>query len=394
MEDWLSEKIGSLALSATAEVDNLVKSMKQEGVRDIVSMGVGEPCFDTPDNIKKAAYEALKAGKTKYEPTAGNYELREAICEKFKQENNIHVDVSDVIATPGGKFGIFLAFQAVLSEKDRVMILDPAWVSYEPAARIASAGVVRVPTSEVERFQPDVEAIERAMDKSVKIIVINSPNNPTGAVYDASIIRSIVKLASDNDVLVLSDETYEYLIYEGTHYSPGSEFDNVITVNSFSKSHAMTGWRLGYLTAPQDILEGMIKVYQHSASCATSLAQYGGIEALKSEESREARGRMLQGYEERRALMLSLIRQSAFFDCSVEPSGTFYCFPSYNFKQDSVEFAKKLLEEVHVATVPGGAFGEAGEGHLRLSYATEPRLIEEGFERMEDYLGSNKHVPS
>lgn len=383
----LSGKIASLAHSATEEVDNSVKAMQRAGIDDIVSLGVGEPCFDTPDNIKDAACKALQAGKTKYEPTAGDYELREAICDKFKQDNGIDVGVDDIVVTAGGKFGIFLAFQAVLSEKDRVMLLDPSWVSYEPAARIAGAGIVRVATSEAEGFQPNVEAIQRAMDSSVKIIVINSPNNPTGAVYSSSTIRSIVKMARDNGTLVLSDEIYEYLIYEGEHYSPGSEFDNVITVNGFSKSHAMTGWRLGYVTAPKDVLEGMIKVYQHSTSCVTAFAQAGGIEALRSEESRKAMEQMVRGYAERRALALDLIRDSEVFHCSVEPSGAFYCFPSYSHNKPSLEFSKELLEKVHVATVPGSAFGECGEGHLRLSYSTTLARINEAFHSIHALLG-------
>lgn len=390
MKKWLSQKVETLEHSATEEVDNLVKRMKQSGIKDIVSLGVGEPCFDTPDNIKEAACAALRHGKTKYEPTAGDYELREAICEKFKRENGIAATVEDIIVTAGGKFAIFLAFQAVLSEGDRVMILDPAWVTYEPAARIAGATVVRVPCKEEEGFQPDIGRIRRAMDDSVKIIVINSPCNPTGAVYDPPTIREIVKLAWDHHALILSDEVYEYLRYDGEHYSPASEFDNVITVNAFSKSHAMTGWRLGYVTGPKDVLEGMIKVYQHSTSCVTAFAQPGAIEALTGEESRKASQRMVEGYAERRTLMLKHIRESDFFNCQVEPAGAFYCFPSYNLNKPSAELAKELLEEVHVATVPGAAFGQCGGGHLRLSYATELDLISEAFTRMESFYERNK----
>jgi len=385
MRKWLSKKIEKLEPSATEEVDNLVKRMKQSGVTDIVSLGVGEPCFDTPENIKNAACEALKAGKTKYEPTAGDYELREAICEKFKRDNGIDVGVDDVVVTAGGKFGIFLAFQAVLSEKDRVMILDPAWVTYEPAARIAGASVIRIPCKEVNGFQPDIGRIRQAMDDSVRIIVINSPCNPTGAVYEPSTIREIVKVARDYDALVLADEVYEYLRYAGEHYSPASEYDNVITVNAFSKSYAMTGWRLGYVTGPKDVVQGMIKVYQHSTSCVTAFAQSGGIEALRSEESRKASQQMVKGYAERRALMLKHIRESDFFNCSIEPAGAFYCFPSYNLNKPSAKLAQELLEKVHIATVPGSAFGECGEKHLRLSYATELHLISEAFSRIETF---------
>lgn len=382
----ISRKIAALAPSATEEVDNEVKRLQRSGIADIISLGVGEPCFDTPQNIKRAAWEALQAGKTKYEPTAGDYELREEICKKLKRENGINAKAEDIIVTAGAKFAIFLAFQAVLEEKDRLMLLDPAWVTYEPAAKIAGASVVRVPCKEEDGFQPDIGRIKEAMDDSIKMIVVNSPCNPTGAVYDPSTIREIVKLARDNGALVLSDECYEYLIYEGEHYSPASEFDNVITVNAFSKSYAMTGWRLGYATGPKEVLEGMLKIYQHSTSCVTAFAQAGAIEALRSKESQQAVKRMVEGYKERRAVMLKLIQQSEFFDLSVEPQGAFYCFPSYRLKKSSVEFAKELLEEVHVATVPGAAFGECGEGHLRLSYATSVENIIEAFERIESYL--------
>ncbi len=386
MGSLLSEKIANLESSATEGVANMVKKMRQKGIKDIISLGAGEPCFDTPDNIKNAACEALKMGKTKYEPTAGDYELREEICKKFKRDNNIHIGVDDVIVTSGSKFAIFLAFQAVLTEKDSVMLLDPAWVSYEAAARIAGAGCVRVNTSEAEDFQPDVEAIEKAMNDSIKIVVINSPNNPTGAVYNESTVRSIIKIARDHRALVLCDEIYEYLIYEGKHCSLGSEFDNVITVNGFSKSHAMTGWRLGYVTAPKEVLEGMIKIYQHSTSCVTAFAQAGAIEALRNDKSRQATKWMVKEYEERRALMTELIRQSDFFTCSTAPQGAFYYFPSYHPKKSSIELSKQLLEETHVATVPGIAFGECGEGHLRLSYAASKEDILEAFERMESFL--------
>jgi len=386
MRNVLSEKIAQLEPSATEEVDNTVKKMQRNGVKDIVSLGVGEPCFDTPINIKNAAWEALKAGKTKYEPTAGDYELREEICKKLKRDNNIDVGVDDVIVTAGGKFAIYLAFQAVLEKGDQVMILDPAWVTYEPAVRIAGAGVVRVASSETDGFQPNLKAIRKAMNNSVKIMVINSPCNPTGAVFEESTIRKITNMAREQGALLLSDEIYEYLIYEGEHYSPGSEFDNVITINGFSKSHAMTGWRLGYVTAPREILEGMIKIYQHSVSCVTAFAQAGAVEALRTEESRQAMKRMVEGYKERRAIMMKLIQQSQFFDCSTAPQGAFYCFPSYRLQKPSVEFAKELLEKSHVATVPGAAFGECGEGHLRLSYATSTDLISEAFKRMETFL--------
>ncbi|MBW2057119.1 MAG: pyridoxal phosphate-dependent aminotransferase [Deltaproteobacteria bacterium] len=386
MRGFLSERIARLEPSATGEIDNSVKEMRQRGVTDIVSLGAGEPCFDTPENIVDAACTALRSGRTKYHPTAGDYDLREEISRKLKEKNHIEAGVDEIIVTPGGKFAIYLAFQAVLEPGDRVAILDPAWVTYEPAARMAGGDVVRIPTSESDGFEPDPERIRQEMDRSFRIVVINSPCNPTGTVFNRSTIHEIAEIARDHGALLLSDEIYEYIIYEGEHYSPGSEFDNVITVNGFSKSHAMTGWRLGYVTGPKQVLEGMIKIYQHSVSCVTAFAQAGAIEALRSEASKRAARQMLEGYRERRALMVGLIDESEFFECRRAPQGTFYCFPSYRSRRPSVELSKALLEQTHVATVPGAAFGECGEGHVRLSYATSPDQIHEAFRRMEAFF--------
>jgi len=386
MKKYLSDVMASLEPSATEEVDNVVARMRREGVTDIVSLGVGEPCFDTPDNIKQAACDALWKGATKYQPTAGSYELREAISLKLSRENGIQADVDDIIVTAGGKFAIYLSFQAVLQPGDQIMLLDPAWVTYEPAAKMAGAEVIRIPTKAEAGFQPDLEAVRRALNPSVKLIVVNSPCNPTGALFDQTVLRALARITQENGSLLLSDEVYEYQVYDGECYSPGSEFDHIITVNAFSKSHAMTGWRLGYVTAPKEILEGMIKIYQHSTSCVTAFAQHGAIEALTSDESKQAAMQMREGYRERRELMLTLIDRSDFFELKATPQGAFYCFPSYRLDMSSVDLAKALLEEVHVATVPGGAFGVCGEGYLRLSYATSMELISEGFERMNEFF--------
>lgn len=386
IEKMLSKVIEQLEPSATEEVDNAVKRMKQSGVDDIVSLGVGEPCFDTPDNIKKAACDALWAGETKYQPTAGSYELREEICKKFERKNGIKVGVDDIIVTAGGKFSIYLAFQAVLEKGDQIILLDPAWVTYEPAAKMAGADVIRVPTDSTRGFQPDLAAIRKAMNPAVKILVVNSPCNPTGALFEKSAIKELAKITRENRALLLSDEVYEYQLYDGKFYSPGSEFDHVITVNAFSKSHAMTGWRLGYMTGPKKVLEGMIKIYQHSTSCVTAFAQNGALEALRSEVSRQAVEEMTKGYAERRAVMIKLIEESEFFELTNEPQGAFYCFPSYRMDIPSLELSKALLEKVHVATVPGAAFGACGEGYLRFSYATSIELISEGFERMGTFF--------
>jgi len=383
MPHWLSKRVATLEHSATEEVDNLVKQMRRDGITDIVSLGVGEPCFDTPEHLKLATWKALQAGKTKYEPTAGDYDLREAIAGKLKAKNGIDASPEDILVTAGGKFGIFLAFQAVLEQGDAVLLLDPAWVTYEQAARLAGASVIRVPCGRDSGFQPDVDRIRCAMDRAVKVVVINSPCNPTGAVYRPDVVRKIVELAREQDALVLSDEVYEYLLYEGETYSPAADYDGVITVNAFSKTYAMTGWRLGYVTGPREVVEGMVKVYQHSTSCVTSFAQAGATEGLQSPLSGPAVQAMLDGYRRRRGVMLDLIARSQFLECLVPPQGAFYCFPRVKLAVGSAELARRLLEEAHVATVPGMAFGPSGEGHLRLSYATTEEALREAFPRME-----------
>ncbi|MEN6370270.1 MAG: pyridoxal phosphate-dependent aminotransferase [Thermotogota bacterium] len=382
MRQALSTKVASIASSATEEVDNALKTLLREGAKDVISLGVGEPCYDTPENIKRAACEALAAGKTKYELTAGDFALREAICSKLTKENGIVAAVQDVMVTPGAKYAIYLAFQAMLEPGDRVLLLDPAWVSYEPAAQMAGAGVVRVPSSPVEGFQPDLDRVAACLDDSIRVVVVNSPCNPTGAVFPPETVRSIVRMAKDRGAYVLSDEIYERLNYGAERYSPASEFDNVITVNGFSKSYAMTGWRLGYVAAPRGILKGMLKITQHSTSCVTAFAQAGALEALTSAESASAADEMVRGFATRRSLMVERIQASGYLRCAHEPLGAFYCFPSFQSNEPSVDLAKALLEETHVATVPGSAFGSCGEGHLRLSYAASEEDIREAFARM------------
>jgi len=381
----VARKVAQLELSATDEVDNIVKRMRRAGIDDIISLGGGEPCFDTPDNIQAAAQRAMQGGKTKYETTTGDYGLREAIAKKLGRENGIWARPEDVIVTPGGKFAIYLAFQSVLEPGDRVMVLEPAWVSYKSMAQLAGAEIVAVECPASAGFQPDLDVVEAAMDSCVKFIVVNSPNNPTGAVYDAETLRGLGRIAQRYGALLLCDEVYEVLLYDGRLYSPASEFENVVTVNSFSKSYAMTGWRLGYATGPQEILEGMVKIYQHSATCVTAFAQAGALEALSSEDSRRASQQMMTGYKERRDLTMELQERSTFFDC-VAPQGAFYTFPSYGLSMPSLELATKLLEEAHVATVPGAAFGACGEGFLRLCYSTSKEELVEAFDRMETFF--------
>lgn len=379
----LSSRTKQLEPSATAEISNLVSNKQRKGI-DIIQLAEGEPDFDTPSNIKRAAYEALEEGKTKYQPTKGDYELRKAIQDKLKETNSINTDPGHIMVTPGAKFGIYLAFQALLDKGDSIMLLEPSWVTFAPAATLAGASVIKIRLDRNNGFRPDLEKIEEKMDNSVKLIVLNSPCNPTGTVYEMSTIKRIAQLVENNNAFVLSDELYEDLIFEGSHYSPGSEFDNVITISGFSKSFAMTGWRLGYTVAPKKIIDGMEKIYQHSTTCVNSFSQAGALEALVSDESQEVLREMFNKYKSRRSLIMSLIDDSTLFTCD-KPQGTFYCFPEYDADISSLDLAKELLEQVNVATVPGAAFGKGGEGHLRLCYATSEEDISEAFERIEDF---------
>lgn len=380
----LSQKVRNLKPSATEEVDNEVKRLRREGV-EIISLGAGEPDFDTFQGIRDATIKALNAGMTHYEQTKGAYELREALTGKFKKENNITADPEDIILTAGAKFSIYLAAQALLEKGDTMMLLDPAWVSYESIAALSEAGTTRIATKPEEGFIPDLDVITEQMDKSTKMIIVNSPSNPTGAVYPRKVLKGIAEIAGDNGSYVLSDEIYERMIYEGEHYSPGSEYDNVITINGFSKSYAMPGWRLGYVHASSEIIEAMVKIYQHSTTCVTKFTQPGALEALTSEESEKFVQHMVGEYKKRRDFIMGLIDKSEVFSCK-KPNGAFYVFPSYNVKMSSVEFAKKLLREAHVATVPGSAFGECGEYCLRIAYVVPNEKIEEAFANIENCL--------
>ncbi len=382
----LSSKVNSLERSATDEIDNVVKQMKRAGINDIVSFGGGEPVFDTPMVAVNATIASLRAGKTKYEPTAGDYELRDEISKKLKRQNNVDAPLEQVVVTPGGKFGLYLAFQAVLEPGDKVVVLDPAWVSYEPMATLAGARVVHVPSYEIDCWQPNLDRVRAAMDEHVRFLVVNSPNNPTGAVYPKEVIQDLTRLAQQYGALVISDEIYEDMIYTGEHYSPAADFENVITINGFSKCFAMTGWRLGYVVAPPEIVEGMIKIYQHSATCVNAFAQAGAIEALRSPEARQETLRMTAGYKERAELITRLLNESGFFRVEM-PAGAFYSFPAFTFRKSSLEVASRLLQKAHIATVPGSAFGVCGEGYLRLSYSTSKEAIVEAFERIQKFAG-------
>ena len=377
-----SSRLQRVEESATIRVANLANKLRQEG-KDIISFSLGEPDFDTPKHICDAASEAMYAGETHYTPSAGIPELREAIAEKLRKENSLDVTASNVLVTPGAKQAIFEIMMSVLDDDDEAILFDPAWVSYDPAIKFAGANTVWVPTDPLDGFNPI--DIEEHVSEKTKLIVINTPGNPTGAVYDRSVLKNIADVAIDNDILVLSDEIYEKIIYDKEHLSIGSfegMHDRTITVNGFSKAYAMTGWRLGYVAASPDIFNGMIKIQSHSVSSATSFVQYGGVAALKGPQDPVTE--MVEKFRSRRDVLVDGLNALG-IKCQ-KPGGAFYAFADVSEYGNGDDIAEKLLMEAHVAVTSGSAFGESGNDFVRISYATSLERIEEGLARIESVL--------
>jgi len=376
----ISPRVRRMPQSATMKITDIAANLRREG-RDIISFSLGEPDFETPENIKKAAKIALDRGETHYTQGSGILELREVIAEKLKTDNGLDVTSSDVLVTTGAKQAIFEAICTLIDEGDEVLLFDPAWVSYEAIVKFAGGKPVMVPVYERDGYTP-IE-FESRITKETKLLILNSPCNPTGAVYGESVMKSIAQTAEDHDIFVISDEVYEKIVYGAKHHSIGTLIpDLAITVNGFSKAYAMTGWRLGYATAPRSILQGMLKVQQHTVSNATSFVQRAGIEALSGDQS--AQRAMVAEFQTRRDLVIDgLVRIG--IKCTL-PKGAFYAFPKITQFGTSEQVTEQLLRDALVAVTPGSAFGPNGEGYVRMSYATSREDIAEGIRRMEESL--------
>jgi aspartate aminotransferase len=376
----ISSRVGHIPESATMKIADIAAKLRSEG-QDIISFSLGEPDFETPENIKRAAKTALDRGETHYTQGSGISELREAIAEKLKNDNNLDVSPAEVLVTPGAKQAVFEAICTLIDEGDEVLLLDPAWVSYGAIVRFAGGKPVMVPVSEQEGYVP--VDLQSHMTRNTKLLILNSPCNPTGAVYGKNVIKAAAEAAEDHGVFVLSDEVYEKIIYGAKHHSIGSLIpDRTITINGFSKAYAMTGWRLGYATAPAPILQGMLKIQQHSVSNATSFVQRAGVEALRGDQG--AVRAMVVEFKKRRDIMINGLRKMG-IECA-PPRGAFYAFAKVSQFGNSVEVTEKLLRDALVAVTPGSAFGPNGEGYVRLSYATSRQNIEDGIDRIEASL--------
>ena len=375
-----ADRVDRVSPSATLAISNKASALEADGV-DVVDLSVGEPDFDTPENIKQAARDALAAGKTGYTPSPGIPELREAIARKLRADGLDH-GPSNVMVTPGGKQALYEVFQTLLGAGDEVVLLDPAWVSYEAMAKLAGASLSRVDTTPHGfRLAGALDELQTAVSDSTDLLVINSPGNPHGMVYSDEALRGVRDLAVEHDVAVVSDEIYQQIAYDGTTVTslgslPGMG-DRTITVNGFSKAYAMTGWRLGYFAGPEALVEQAGKVHGHSVSCATNFVQHAGVEALAN--TGETVAEMTAAFERRRDLLVETLA-----DRGVDvptPEGAFYVM--LPVADDDQTWCERAIQKAHVATVPGSAFGTPG--YARLSYATGADRLQAGLDRLDTH---------
>jgi len=384
----LANRSTTLTPSLTLAIDAKAKKMKADGI-DVCGFGAGEPDFDTPQYIKDAAIKALQDGFTKYTPSSGTPELRAAIAEKLKTDNGLDYKPSQVIVNCGAKHSCYNVIIATCQEGDEVIIPSPFWLSYPEMVKLAGATPVIVPTSETNGFKITPDQFRDAMTPATKLIILNSPGNPTGTVYSRAELQALAEVALEEDILILSDEIYEKITYDNTEFvsiaSLGKEiYDITITVNGFSKAYSMTGWRLGYIAAPEPIATAIDSIQSHSTSNPTSFAQKGALAGLKGDQS--FIGEMVKAFAERRAYMFDRLTKIPGVSC-VKPMGAFYMLPNIGkFGLGSTNFCSKLLEEQKVAAVPGIAFGS--DAHMRLSYASSMENITKGLDRIEAFCAS------
>jgi Aspartate/tyrosine/aromatic aminotransferase len=391
----LSRKAQQIEPSITLAITAKAKKMKAEGI-DVIGFGAGEPDFNTPEYIQEAAIKAIKAGYTKYTPASGIIELKEAIVEKFSKDNGLKYNTSQVIVSTGAKQSLANVFAATLNPGDEVIIPIPYWVSYPELVKLEEGIPVFVETKEENGFKYTIENLEKAVTDKTKIILINSPNNPTGTVYSKEELQDIANFAKEKDILILSDEIYEKLIYGDTnHVSIASlsedAYKRTIVINGVSKAYSMTGWRIGYAAASEELVKLMSNIQSHTTSNPNSIAQYASVAALKGDSS--AMASMVAEFKNRREYMVNKINTIDSLSC-IKPEGAFYVMiniskvfgkKSNNIEiKDSISFSGELLEKEKVAVIPGIGFGM--DNYIRLSYATSMENIEKGLNRIEKFV--------
>jgi aspartate aminotransferase len=380
----LSSLIQTVPPSPTTTMMQRGRELKAAGY-DIINLAGGEPDFDTPPHIVEAAFQAIQAGDTHYPPAFGTLALLEAISNKLARENRVYgVQPGQIMVTPGAKWALYATVAAIVEPGDEVLILDPSWVSYGSIVMLNRATPVRIPLASADNFQVTEEALRRSITPRSKLLMVNSPCNPTGRVLTRSEIDAIVKVAHEFDLYVLSDEIYEHITYEGAvndslAAEPGMA-ERTIIINGFSKAYAMTGWRLGWLAGPASVVRLARIMQTHSAQSAASFTMAAGVAALNGPQ--DCVRQMTAAYAERRRYVLEAFEEIPGIECQAI-EGAFYVFPKFTqTRKSSLEIAEYLLESVHIAATPGIAFGDAGEGHVRFSIATHINDLEKMVERL------------
>jgi aspartate aminotransferase len=385
MNYHISQKAASLSPSLTLAIDAKAKQMKAEG-QDVVGFGAGEPDFDTPQHIKDAAAKALADGFTKYTPSSGIPELRQAIVDKFKRDNGLTYKPSQVIVSCGGKHSCFNVILATCQENDEVIIPSPYWLSYPEMVKLAGAKPVVITTTDKTEFKVTPEQLRAAITPRTRLFVLNSPSNPTGSLYTREEVKALGDICVEKGVLIMSDEIYEKLVYDGAEHTSVAAFsqahyEHTIIVHGLAKAYSMTGWRLGYLAAPEPIAKAIDAVQSHSTSNPTSFAQKGGVAALNGPQDHLKI--WLAEYSKRRLFAYQKLNSIPGISC-VNAKGAFYLFPNVSkLGLKSADFCARLLEQEKVAAVPGIAFG--ADEYIRLSYATSMANIEKGLERIDRF---------
>ena len=392
----IAERVNKINPSFTLQMATKAAEMRSKGI-DVINFSVGEPDFNTPKHIRDAAKKALDQGYTKYTAGPGMIELREAICEKLNRENKISYDPSDILVSNGEKQSLYNACQAIFNPSDSVIVFSPYWVSFPEFVKMADAEPVLVNTLPESNFEPDFEDLDAKIDSSIKGVIINSPSNPTGGVWRNDAIVKLLKLAKKHGWVVISDECYERLVYDGAFTSAeklNQAHDigaTVLTCMSLSKTYAMTGWRIGYSAGPKDIIKAMSKIQGQATSCANSIGQKASIEALIGDQTCVEDMKSL--FLKRRDLIVELLNDLPGVKCA-NPKGAFYVFPDFSsylnqkvngkLLKDTFDISEYILDSVKVVTVPGDGFG--ARGHIRFSYATNRKIIQEGMTRVKKAL--------
>lgn len=380
----LSDRVGGVRESATMAVEELARTLRAQG-REVVSVASGDPDFATPAHIVEAAHQAMLAGDTHYPPSRGTPRLIDAIVQKLHRENAVEAGTSQVIVTPGGKWALFLALGAILNPGDEVIVLEPAWVSYRSMIELNGGTPVGVLLA-APGYRIDEGALRAAVTARTKAIIVCSPNNPTGRILEASEVDEIAAVAREHDLFVISDEIYEHLVFDGRHNpclaADPRLADRTLLVNGFSKAYAMTGWRLGWLVAPDPVARLALRLQSQAMTSASSVAMAGGIAALNGPQ--ECVGEMAAAYAERRTMVVARLN-AADLGCPA-PEGAFYVFP--RVPGDDVAFARDLLEREGVAVVPGSAFGDAGRGHVRMTLAASSAHLGRAMDGIDRYMAA------